>query len=149
MAHCIIILTVKENKFKPERKINIMEKRYKTIATYKKNNARIVIEGVYTSKAAFIKDLRGNGYSVNANKVKTKEVFDYIINHTNCSPTDWKINRIAENLYWFTNEDGGIVLNDFHGTEKEAFKYAEGQASVLGQTIYINCGEDIIDIAYA
>lgn len=36
-----------------------MEKTYKTIATYKKNNARIVIEGVYTSKAAFIKDLRG------------------------------------------------------------------------------------------
>lgn len=126
-----------------------MEKIFKTIATYKKNNARIVIEGVYTSKAAFIKDLKGNGYSVNASKVKTKEVFDYIINHTDCSPAAWKINRIAENLYWFTNDAGDNILADFYGTEKEAVEYAEGQASVLGQTIYINCGEDIIDIAYA
>lgn len=51
--------------------------------------------------------------------------------------------------YWFTNEGGENVLNDFLGTEKEAVEYAEKQASALGQTIYINCGEDIVDVAYA
>lgn len=126
-----------------------MEKIFKAVVTYKKNNARIVIEGVYTSKAAFIKDLRGNGYSVNANKVKTKEVFDYIINHTNCSPTDWKINHIAENLYWFTNDVGDNVLPDFYGTEKEAVEYATEAAEKSGEDITINCGSDIVDIAYA
>ena len=54
-----------------------------------------------------------------------------------------------KNRYWFTNEDGKNILNDFCGTEKEAVRYAEKQASVLVQTIYINCGEDIIDVAYA
>lgn len=54
-----------------------------------------------------------------------------------------------KNRYWFTNEDGENILNDFCGTEKEAIKYAEKQASALGQTIYINCGEDIIDVAFA
>ena len=54
-----------------------------------------------------------------------------------------------KNRYWFTNEDGENFLNDFLGTEKEALKYAEEQAGALGQTIYINCGEDIIDVAFA
>lgn len=71
-----------------------MEKIFKASVKCKKNNARIIIEGIYTSKAEFIKDLRENGYSVNNNKVKTKEVFDYIINHTNCSLEDWKTNCI-------------------------------------------------------
>ena len=53
-----------------------------------------------------------------------------------------------KNRYWFTNEDGENILNDFCGTEKEAVKYAEEQASALEQTIYINCGEDIVDVAY-
>ena len=54
-----------------------------------------------------------------------------------------------KNRYWFTNEDGENILNDFCGTEKEVVKYAEEQASALEQTIYINCGEDIVDVAYA
>lgn len=54
-----------------------------------------------------------------------------------------------KNRYWFTNEDGKNILNDFCGTEKEAVKYAEEQASTLGQTIYINCGEDIVDVVFA
>lgn len=127
-----------------------MEKIFKAMVTNKKNNERIVIEGIYTSKAEFIKDLRWNGYSVNDNKVKTEEVFDYIINHTDCSPEDWKINRIPEeNIYWFTNEYCQNILNDFYGTEKEAIKYAEEQARILGGNIYINCGEDGIYVAYA
>ena len=55
----------------------------------------------------------------------------------------------TENLYWFTNEDGKNILNDFYGTEKEAIRYAEEHASISEQTIYINCGEDIVDVAYA
>lgn len=55
----------------------------------------------------------------------------------------------TENSYWFTNEDGENILNDFWGTEEQAVRYAEEQASVLEQTIYINCGEDIVDVAFA
>lgn len=54
-----------------------------------------------------------------------------------------------ENLYWFTNEDGENILNDFHGTEEETVKYAEEQAKILGEDIFVNCGEDIIDVAFA
>lgn len=54
-----------------------------------------------------------------------------------------------KNRYWFTNEDGENVLNDLCGTEKQAIKYAEKQAKILGEDIYINCGEDIVDIAFA
>lgn len=54
-----------------------------------------------------------------------------------------------ENSYWFTNEDGENILNDFWGTEEQAVRYAEEQASVLEQAIYINCGEDIVDVAFA
>ncbi|MFG6377542.1 MAG: hypothetical protein K1W19_04385 [Lachnospiraceae bacterium] len=54
-----------------------------------------------------------------------------------------------KNLYWFTNNDGENVLDDFYGTEKEAVKYAEEQVETLGEDIYVNCGEDIVDVAYA
>jgi len=53
------------------------------------------------------------------------------------------------NRYWFTNEDGENILDDFCGTEKDAIRYAEEQASASEQTIYINCGEDIVGVAYA
>ena len=54
-----------------------------------------------------------------------------------------------KNRYWFTNEDGENVLNDFFGTEKQAVKYAEEQAKILGEDVYVNCEEDIVDVAYA
>lgn len=54
-----------------------------------------------------------------------------------------------KNRYWFTNEDGENILYDFRGTETEAVKYAEEQAKILGEDVYVNYGEDIIDVAYA
>lgn len=45
----------------------------------------------YERKADFIRDLRRNGYKVDPNKVKLSRVFDYIIEHTNCEPWDWKM----------------------------------------------------------
>lgn len=45
----------------------------------------------YRTKADFIHDLRCNGYKVNPMKVKTSRTFDYIINHTDCNPWDWKL----------------------------------------------------------
>lgn len=53
------------------------------------------------------------------------------------------------NLYWFTNDDGENILDDFRGTKKEAVQYAEAQAKILGEDIYINCGEDIVYVAFA
>ena len=52
----------------------------------------------YRTKSDFIHDLRYNGYKVNVRKVKQSDVFDYIINHTNCAPWDWDIKVVpAEN----------------------------------------------------
>lgn len=45
----------------------------------------------YNTKADFIHDLRRNGYKVNPDKVKPATVFDYILDHTNCTPWDWKL----------------------------------------------------------
>lgn len=63
---------------------------YKAIVTDKMNGRRVVIESEYNTKAEFIHDLRSNGYAVNPVKVKTKEVFEYIMSCTNCNPWDWK-----------------------------------------------------------
>lgn len=64
-------------------------KTYKAIVKDKQSKRRIIIEREYETKADFIKDLRGNGYGVNAIKVKEAEEFDRIINETNCEPWDW------------------------------------------------------------
>lgn len=63
---------------------------YKAIVTDKMDGRRVVIEGEANTKAEFINDLRKNGYAVNPIKVKTKEVFEYIMENTNCYPWDWK-----------------------------------------------------------
>lgn len=63
---------------------------YKAIVTDKMNRKRVVIESEHNTKAEFIHDLRKNGYAVNPIKVKTKEVFEYIMNETNCYDWDWK-----------------------------------------------------------
>lgn len=68
---------------------------YKAIVTDKTDRRRVIIESECNTKAEFIHDLRANGYAVNPVKVKKKEVFEYIMNHTNCYPWDWKeINAI-------------------------------------------------------
>lgn len=61
-----------------------------------KDGSRVVIikNQEYNTKADFIHDLRRNGYKVNQRKVKSSELFDYIINHTNCYPWDWDIKAI-------------------------------------------------------
>ena len=58
-----------------------------------KDGSRLVIirDQEYNTKADFINDLRHNGYKVNPHKVKPANVFEYIINHTNCNPWDWDL----------------------------------------------------------
>lgn len=48
----------------------------------------------YNTKAEFINDLRHNGYKVNPKKVKTSEVFEYIVNCTNMYPWDWDLTKV-------------------------------------------------------
>lgn len=79
------------------------EKMYK--ACVKDSKGKInVIEGLYTTKSAFIKDLRANGYKVNYYKVKEIDVYEYIINETNATPDDWKnINEVPEDKIYYKN----------------------------------------------
>lgn len=53
-----------------------------------------------------------------------------------------------KNLYWFTNEEGENILDDYYGTEEDAIKYAGNAHEKLKCAIYINCGEDIIDVLF-
>lgn len=53
----------------------------------------VVIEGEYDRKNDFIKDLRRNGYKVNPRKVKEKEVFDFICDHTDMHDWDWSLKK--------------------------------------------------------
>lgn len=49
-------------------------------------------------------------------------------------------------LYWFTNDNGDNVLNDFYGTEDEAIIYAQKYAKILKEDIFINCHEEIVNV---
>lgn len=61
-----------------------------------KDGKRVVIirDQDYPNKAAFIHDLRANGYQVNPKKVKPSDVFDYICDHTDMNPWDWDLKKI-------------------------------------------------------
>ena len=58
------------------------------------NRAVLIKNQEYPKKADFIHDLRCNGYKVNPKKVKPSDVFDYIMNHTNCNPWDWDLTKV-------------------------------------------------------
>lgn len=99
-------------------------RKYKAIVTDKMTGKVTVIESEQNSKSEFIHDLRRNGYSVNADKVKREDVFDYIMEHTDCYPWDWKIRKVPEKesengpknkLYWLTCEELEDVLVNCYG----------------------------------
>lgn len=58
------------------------------------NRAVLIKNQEYPTKADFIHDLRCNGYKVNPKKVKPSDVFDYIMNNTNCNPLDWDLTKV-------------------------------------------------------
>lgn len=63
-----------------------------------KDGKRVVIirDQDYPNKAAFIRDLRANGYRVNPKKVKPFDVFDYICDHTDMNPWDWDLKKVPD-----------------------------------------------------
>lgn len=74
-------------------------KRFKGIVKDKVTKKTVIIESEANTKADFINDLRQNGYAVCAYKVKEANVFDYIMEYTNCYSWDWKeINKVPEEI---------------------------------------------------
>lgn len=69
-------------------------KRYKALVKYE--GKATIIEAEYRTKKEFIEDLNRNGYKVNPLKVKEADLFDYIINNTDCSEDAWKIKKIGQ-----------------------------------------------------
>lgn len=67
-----------------------MERIYKAIVTDKETKKRTIVAFEATGWQNACDVLRKNGYAVNNYKVKPAEVFDYIMDHTNCYPWDWK-----------------------------------------------------------
>ena len=83
-------------------------KKYSAIV---KDGSRLVIieNQEYRTKAEFIHDLRCNGYRVNSKKVKLSDVFDYIMQHTNCEPKDWDLTEVPQE----TSSEEGSNLPKF------------------------------------
>jgi hypothetical protein len=69
---------------------------YKATVRNKQTNNYEVISGEYSSKKAFIEDLRRNGYAVNDKKVKKSDVYDAIIKYTDCDDDAWAICNTVE-----------------------------------------------------
>ena len=70
--------------------------KFKAVVTNKETKERKIIEADCKSKKQFLEDLRNNGYSVSDRKVKKAEVWNWIINETNCQEEDWYFNTIPE-----------------------------------------------------
>lgn len=70
----------------------------KTYSAIVKDGSRMVFikNQEYATKKDFIYDLRRNGYKVNPRKVKPSDVFDYIMDHTNCNPWDWELKAVPQ-----------------------------------------------------
>lgn len=66
---------------------------FKAVVKDKETKELKILEKDYSSKTKFIQELRRNGFIVNEMKVKKAEVFDYIMDHTNCEYGDWKYNN--------------------------------------------------------
>ncbi len=65
-------------------------KTFKTLATDKRTNRKVLIESKYSSKTAFINDTRANGYRVNTLRTKEAHIYDWIIKNTNSTDWDWE-----------------------------------------------------------
>lgn len=51
-------------------------------------------------------------------------------------------------LYWFTDEDGNNIMIDHHGYLKGAIKKAAKYSNEYKIDVYINEGEDIVDVIF-
>lgn len=111
--------------------------KYKAVVKDKKTKERTIIETECTSKRFFIEELRRNGYSVNRNKVKKAKVFDYIMNHTNATPQDWKEikevpkEEVDADVMTFIIPDkfyryGTPTRTDYMDDDGQGLKYKEG-----------------------
>ena len=67
-----------------------MMKEYKAIVKDKETKEKRIVTFEATGLQDALNTLRKNGYAVSNYKVKPADVFDYIINNTNCNEWDWK-----------------------------------------------------------
>ena len=70
--------------------------KYKALVTDIVTKERIILEDDCKTKKQFLEFIRSNGYSVSDLKVKKADVWDWIVNETNCYPEDWYFNEIPE-----------------------------------------------------
>ena len=101
-----------------------------------KDGMRVVIirDQDYPNKAAFIRDLRANGYRVNPKKVKPSDVFDYICDHTDMNPWDWDLKEVpAETTQEATEE--AAPMKRFEVGKAYRTRDAYGDKSKLAYTI--------------
>lgn len=71
---------------------------YKGIIKDKETGEKIIrtFEG-YRDKDEVVQTIRANGYAVDWDHVKPTELFDWIMDHTNCEPIDWKLTKVPAN----------------------------------------------------
>ena len=61
---------------------------YKAFVKDNLTNKRTFLEYDYPNKKQFAHDIRANGYSVS--RIEPKELYDFMLDHTNCTPSEWK-----------------------------------------------------------
>jgi hypothetical protein len=63
-------------------------KTFKAVATSYEGERKI-IQADAKNKTEFIKEARKNGFKINPFKVKDSELFNFIMDETNCNEWDW------------------------------------------------------------
>jgi len=97
---------------------------YSAVVKDKQTHETTIIENKeYLTKAAFIADLKGNGYAVNPYKIKESNLFEYILNNTNCENEEWQyINKIPE----YGESISDIIWNGMNkNSEKRDIKFKQ------------------------
>lgn len=51
-----------------------------------------------------------------------------------------------EDLFWFTNEEGENVIEDYYGDVDSALRIARKWSDEHNECCYVNCGEDIVGV---
>lgn len=99
---------------------------YKATVRNKQTDNYEVISGEYSSKKAFIEDLRRNGYAVNDKKVKKADVYDAIVKYTDCDDDAWTTCNTVEDAmdifaaYERYFEKRERMYNEKYGAEEQA-----------------------------
>lgn len=106
---------------------------YKGLVKDRETKQYEVVTGEYTSKKAFMEDIRRNGLSVNPSRVKTVAVYDAIIKYTDGSELAWRLCKTVEDA-----KNWNETLEKYLDSKLEDIQAAEQTEDKKEYTLFIN-----------